>query len=67
MAETAERLSAALGREFSYLEQTPHEARVGRNMSRMIDHELARRSQTGNGITEPELEGWLSHYLQIDG
>ena len=65
MDETAERLSAVLGRKISYHAQTPHEARAGRNMSRMIDHEMARRSLTGNGITEPELEGWISHYLQI--
>ena len=65
MDETAERLSAVLGRKIFYHAQTPHEARVGRNMSRMVDHELARRSLTGNGITEPELEGWISHYLQI--
>ena len=65
MDETAERLSAVLGRRIFYHAQTPHEARVGRNMSRMVDHELARRSLTGNGITEPELEGWISHYLQI--
>jgi uncharacterized protein YbjT (DUF2867 family) len=65
MAETADRLSAVLGRKISYQAQTPHEARVGRNMSRMIDHELARRAQTGSGVTEPELEGWISHYLQI--
>lgn len=65
MAETAERLSAVIGRKITYQAQTPHEARVGRNMSRMIEHEEARRSLTGNGITEPELEGWISHYLQI--
>jgi len=65
MVETAERLSVVLGREISYQEQTPHEARQGRNMSRMIDFEVARRSATGKGITETELEGWISHYLQI--
>ncbi len=65
MDETAELLSAVIGRKISYQAQTPHEARAGRNMSRMIDHELARRSQTGNGVTELELEGWISHYLQI--
>ncbi len=57
MAETAERMSAVLGRKISYHAQTPHEARAGRNMSRMIDHELARRSQTGNGVTETETRG----------
>lgn len=65
MAETAERMSAVLGRKITYLSQTPHEARTGRNMSRMIDFELARLSQKGVGVTEPELEGWISHYVQI--
>ena len=65
MEETAERLSAVIGRKISYQAQTPHEARTCRNMSRMIDHEVARRTATGRGITEPELEGWISHYLQI--
>jgi len=65
MDETAERLSMVIGRRISYQALTPHEARVGRNMSRMIDHEIARQRVTGKGITEPELEGWISHYLQI--
>jgi len=65
MAETAERMSAVLGRKITYVSQTPHEARVGRNMSRMIDHELARRAQKGVGVTDTELEGWISHYVQI--
>ena len=65
MEETAERLSAVIGRKISYQALTPHEARNCRNMSRMIDHEVARRTATGRGITEPELEGWISHYLQI--
>lgn len=65
MAETAERLSEVLGRKISYVAQTPHEARVGRNMSRMIDFETARLSQTGSGLTDFEVEGWISHYLEI--
>lgn len=65
MEETAEHLSAVLGRKITYQQQTPHDARVNRNMSRMADHEAARRALTGSGITELELEGWISHYLQI--
>jgi len=65
MEETAEHLSAVLGRKITYQAQTPHEARLHRNMSRMIDGELLRRELKGEGITEPELEGWISHYLQI--
>lgn len=65
MEETAERLSAVIGRKISYEAQTPHEARFSRNISRMIDHETIRRAATGTGITDVELEGWVSHYLQI--
>jgi hypothetical protein len=65
MEETAERLSTVIGRKISYQAQTPHEARLLRNMSRMIDHETMRRTATGTGITDTELEGWISHYLQI--
>lgn len=65
MAETADQMSAVLGRKISYHAQTPHEARTGRNMSRMINLELARREKTGGGLTETELEGWVSHYLEI--
>jgi NAD(P)H dehydrogenase (quinone) len=65
MVETADCMSAVLGREITYLAQTPHEARIGRNMSRMIDFELVRREKTGNGLTDTELEGWISHYLEI--
>jgi NAD(P)H dehydrogenase (quinone) len=65
MAEIAGQMSAVLGRKITYQAQTPHEARTGRNMSRMINLELARREKTGTGLTEPELEGWVSHYLEI--
>jgi len=30
-----------------------------------INLELARREKTGGGLTETELEGWVSHYLEI--
>jgi NAD(P)H dehydrogenase (quinone) len=65
MEETAEQLSAVIGRKVSYQAQTPHEARALRNMSRMTDHEAIRRATMGTGITDMELEGWISHYLQI--
>jgi NAD(P)H dehydrogenase (quinone) len=65
MRETAEQLSTVIGRKISYHLQTPREARTCRNMSRMINHEIARQSSTGKGITESEIEGWISHYLQI--
>ena len=65
MAETAEQMSAVLGRKITYRAQTPHEARIGRNMSRMIDLELARRCEDGKRHNRNlELEGWISHYLR---
>lgn len=65
MAETAERLTQALGRRITYEAQTPHEARTARNTSRMEEMEAARRARTGQGLTDLEVEIWISHYLQI--
>jgi NAD(P)H dehydrogenase (quinone) len=65
MAETAERLSAALGRTITYEAQTPHEARTARNTSRMEEMEAARKARTGQGLTDLEVEIWISHYLQV--
>lgn len=65
MAETAEHLSAVIGRRITYRAQTPHEVRTYRNTSRLIDIEMNRRAMTGRGMTEVEVEGWVSHYLQI--
>jgi NAD(P)H dehydrogenase (quinone) len=65
MAETAERLSTVIGRKISYQAQTPHEVRTYRNTSRLIDIEMNRRATSNRGMTEIEVEGWVSHYLQI--
>ena len=65
MAETAERLTAALGRKITYEAQTPHEARMTRSTSRMEEMEAARKARTGQGLTDLEVEIWISHYLQI--
>jgi NAD(P)H dehydrogenase (quinone) len=65
MAETAERLAAALGRPIRYEAQTPEEARTLRNTSRMEDMDAARRERTGLGLLDEELEIWISHYMQI--
>jgi NAD(P)H dehydrogenase (quinone) len=65
MAETAERLSAALGRRITYEAQTPHEARTARNTSRMEEMEVSRKARTCQGLTDVEVEIWISHYLQI--
>ncbi len=65
MAETAERLSAACGRKITYEAQSPHEVRVLRNSSRLDEFEAKRIALTGRGITDYEVEVWISHYLQI--
>jgi uncharacterized protein YbjT (DUF2867 family) len=65
MEETAEHLSAAFGRTITYRPQTPQEARLKRTTSRMEEYEERRRTLTGNGITDYEVEVWISHYLQI--
>lgn len=65
MEETAERLTAALGRPITYEAQTPHEVRINRNTSRLEEMEASRRARTGRGLTDEEIEIWISHYLQI--
>jgi NAD(P)H dehydrogenase (quinone) len=65
MAEAAERLSLATGRKISYQAQTPHEVRVLRNASRLEEWEANRQALTGGGITDYEVEVWVSHYLQM--
>ncbi|HUJ68065.1 MAG TPA: NAD(P)H-binding protein [Syntrophorhabdales bacterium] len=65
MAETAEKLSAACGRRITYEAQSPHEVRTFRNTSRLDAMEARRIALTGRGITDYEVEVWISHYLQI--
>jgi NAD(P)H dehydrogenase (quinone) len=65
LAETAEQLSLVTGRRISYQAQTPHEARALRNASRLDEWEANRRALTGSGITDYEVEVWISHYLQM--
>jgi len=65
MAETAEKLSAACSRRITYEAQSPHEVRTFRNTSRLDTMEARRIALTGRGITDYEVEVWISHYLQI--
>jgi NAD(P)H dehydrogenase (quinone) len=65
LAETAERLSSVTGRKITYQAQTPHEARTLRNASRLDEWEANRQAVTGHGITDHEVEVWISHYLQM--
>jgi len=65
MAETAERLSAALGRKITYHAQTPQEARTTRSTSRLEKFEAERRMLTGHGLDEYEVDVFVTHFLQI--
>jgi NAD(P)H dehydrogenase (quinone) len=65
MAETAERLSFATGRRMTYQPQTPHEARVSRTTSRLDRLEAERRALTGGGLSDDEVEGLITHFMQI--
>jgi hypothetical protein len=65
MAETAERLSAALGRKITYQAQTPQEARTTRSTSRLEKFEAERRMLTGHGLDEYEVDVFVTHFLQI--
>jgi len=65
MAETAERLSEAVGRKIIYEAQTPQEARTTRSTSRLEKFEAERRSLTGHGLDEYEVEVFVTHFLQI--
>jgi NAD(P)H dehydrogenase (quinone) len=65
MAETAERLSAAVGRKIVYQPQTAVEARQTRSTSRLEKFEAERRMLTGHGLDEYEVEVFVTHFLQI--
>jgi hypothetical protein len=58
-------LATALGRPIRYEPQTPGEARTLRNTSRMEEMDAARRERTGSGLTDEDLDIWISHYAQI--
>jgi NAD(P)H dehydrogenase (quinone) len=65
LAETAEILSAVVGRKISYRALSPHEVRIHRNASRLEKWEAEIRALTGSGIGQYELEVWISHFLQM--
>jgi NAD(P)H dehydrogenase (quinone) len=65
MAETAERLSSALGRKITYQAQTPQEARATRSTSRLEKFETERRMLTGRGLDDYEVDVFVTHFLQI--
>ena len=65
MQETADCLSAATGRNITYESQPPEEVRISRSSSRMAELEERRRELTGNGLTDYEVDVWITHYSQI--
>ncbi len=65
MAETADCLSAALGRKITYRPQSAEEARLTRSTSRLEKFEAERRSLIGQGLDDYEVEVFVSHFLQI--
>jgi NAD(P)H dehydrogenase (quinone) len=65
MAETAERLSAVVGRRIFYHAQTPQEARTSHSTSRLEKYEAERRLLTGHGLDDYEVEVFVTHFLQI--
>ena len=65
MAETAERLSEAVGRKIVYQAQTPQEARETRSTSRLEKFEAERRMLTGHGLDEYEVDVFVTHFTQI--
>ena len=65
MAETAERLSAAVGRKIVYQAQAAEEARATRTTSRLEKFEAERRLLTGKGLDDYEVDVFVTHFLQI--
>lgn len=65
MSETAERLTAAVGRTITYQAQTPAEARTTRSTSRLEKFEAERRTLTGHGLDDYEVDVFVTHFMQI--
>jgi len=65
MVQTAKQLSLATGRNIRYEPQTPDEARTLRTASGMDKYESIRRKLTSHGLSDYEVEIWVSHYAQI--
>ena len=65
MQETAEKIAAASGRSVRYIALTPEETRAKHNASGMDKFEDERRTLTGRGLDDYEVEVWTTHYTQI--
>lgn len=63
--ETATCLAKATGRKITYVPQVPEEVRISRSASRMEELEERRRELTGSGLTDYEVDVWITHYYQI--
>jgi uncharacterized protein YbjT (DUF2867 family) len=65
MAQAAEQLAIATGRNIRYESQTLDEARTRRTASGMDKYEAIRRKLTGRGLSDDEVEIWVTHYAQM--
>jgi len=65
LVETAERLAFATGKKITYQAQTPQEARLTRTTSLMDRFEAERRAKIGSGLTDYEVEVFVTHFMQI--
>jgi uncharacterized protein YbjT (DUF2867 family) len=65
LTETAEKLSFATGQKITYQAQTPHEARLTRATSGMDKFEAERRAKTGSGLSDYDVEVFVTYFLQI--
>jgi NAD(P)H dehydrogenase (quinone) len=65
MDQTALCLATATRRPISYQRMTPPQARATRASSGLDRFEAQRRAATGSGVTDYEVEVWVSHFSQI--
>ncbi|MGD0795518.1 MAG: SDR family oxidoreductase [Dehalococcoidales bacterium] len=65
LTEAAEKLSFATGRKITYQMQTPHEARLTRTTSGMDKFEAERRAKNGTGLSDYDVEVFVTHFMQI--
>ncbi len=65
MKETAEILSSVTGRTITYEALTPPEVRATRKGSGLEGFEAARRKISGQGLSDYEVEIWVTHFEQI--
>ena len=65
MDETAQHLASATGCPIRYERMLPQQARATRASSGLDRFEAERRAATGSGVTDYEVEVWVTHFAQI--